>query len=298
MRRALSTIVGLTAVGCGFALSVEGTGPGALDGGDQGTSSGTSLSSSSSGASGQSGSGGAPEDASSSSSGGSDPIDSDASPDAAQCQPLLELNGSFCGGDAQCVRAENGANRVLLPTDKMNVSLPGCNAGAKINGGHVQLAPALPTAFRVQAHFTIKRNQAPIVVLLLGAPAPDSLEGSACGSLQGGDVVVALYREKVAEVSRWKLQAQTTCTLPDSAEALGPAAKDTTFDLTLTYDGTQLTATGKATDDAGALDLASAPIESVALTGNAKLAFAAYALDDTMASRNSVEVDKLHVLCR
>ena len=306
MRRAVWSVVGSCLVGCGFTLSVDPA-PGGADGGDLGASSGTTPPSSSggsgsggssgSGASGSSGAGssGAPTlpDASSSGSSGDPTL-----PDGGQCQSLIELNGAFCGGDAACTRAENATNLVTLPTGTMSVSASGCNAGT-INGGHVQIARTLPGVFRVSTHFRVKKDQAPIVIVLLGANAPNSIDQSACESLQDGDVAVSLYRETAGAASQWKLQAQSKsqCQLPASGDSLGAAPENTDFDITLAYDGTTLTASGTWSQGGAGAVLGPSVVAGSPVGADAKLAFAAYTLDDGMPSRKSVEVDKLHVLC-
>lgn len=220
--------------------------------------------------------------------------DAESDADASQCVPLVQLTGGFCAGNL-CTRAENDGDTVVLPTGTMNVSA-GCGSGT-INGGHIQIAEALPAAFRIETHFTIKKNQAPIVILLLGGQAPNSLSQNACDSLQANDVIVTLYREN-ADVDHWKLDARskTTCQVPADANVLASPANDTQFDIVVTYDGTTLVAQGTWFDGTAA-DLTPSPLGGSPVADGATLAFAAYTLDNAGGSRKSVQIDKLHVLC-
>lgn len=293
MRRSLWTLGGVLAVGCGLELSLAPSDAGERDGGTSSSSGSTPSTSSGNTTSGSSSSG--PIDAASDAEGEPADASDDADPDAAECQPLVLLNEAFCGNQTSCTRAENQGQVVALPTDPMQVNV-GCGSST-INGGHIQVEPTLPSTFHISTRFVVKKGQAPIVVLLLGANAPSSLNGSACESLQSGDIVAAVYREGADAGAAWKLdlRPKSNCQLPSEQTVLDPAPNDTQIDLDVVYDGATLTASGTWADGAAG-DLASAPL-SATLSNSARVALAAFTLDNSGGSRRSVTTNKLHVLC-
>lgn len=282
-RRSAASAFVVVLAACGFDLVGEDAGSSA--------DAGSSGSSSTSGASGAS---------SGSSAGGPDAV-------AAVCRSAT-LTGRFCPDTppeieddlVACVRAEDSAASVALPTGSIaGQSFGGCNDPFVVRAGHLQLRSPVGQSFRVAAKLRLAAGTNGVFVLGVGNDPPAQLTGGTCGVMQPGDAVVMFWQQcNDAGVCTWHAQAgsDAACGVPD-VPGNSPLPAGAFAHVQLAFDGANLRAELSVTPDGGQEAYFRLPVAAAAPSATARASLLFYAYEDAPTQDRVVVVEELSLTC-